>query len=463
VSLLSLENGLDKLSMQIQELNEARSRTLWVPATVSSSFDGELTEAQVTTITSNLSSVDHIQDDGGAPTTAPTAGGTNAFAIGDDANAAGNYSLALGDDSNVTSNYGTAVGEDASVSGVSGVALGANSTSSVDYGIAIGDSSSAGSSATAAIAIGQGAGVTSSGVRGIALGYSSSADDYSIGIGDNASAGTGSIAIGKEAVSTAADYGIAIGSDGTAGATVSGARGVAIGSSGLGTGALASAADTVAIGSGAQATAAYAIAIGGGDGGGVGYPVTQASSAESIGIGVYALPVHVAEFATSSTQHTSTSGGRVVTGYAQSSLASLSAITHDGSATEMKTGDVGNVRGGSTGFITVPSGDTIAFTIRITGYRAGGSSGTGSVGDAAVYVRSGAIKNVSGTTALVGSVNTLGTDQEDTGAAGWSVSVTADDSNDRLAISVTGATDMNVYWAGTIELTHILSATDVAE
>ena len=48
-------------------------------------------------------------------------------------------------------------------------------------------------------------------------------------------------------------------------------------------------------------------------------------------------------------------------------------------------------------------------------------------------------------TALVGAVQTIGTDQ-DTGSPTWTVAITADDTNESLKVEVTGATSETVYW-----------------
>jgi hypothetical protein len=53
------------------------------------------------------------------------------------------------------------------------------------------------------------------------------------------------------------------------------------------------------------------------------------------------------------------------------------------------------------------------------------------------------IKRVVNTTSLVGSVITLGTDE----AAGTSIAITADDTNDSLKVGVTGVTSENWNWS----------------
>jgi hypothetical protein len=71
-----------------------------------------------------------------------------------------------------------------------------------------------------------------------------------------------------------------------------------------------------------------------------------------------------------------------------------------------------------------------------------GNKSDGSV--VARYSRQVTIRRVSSATSLVGSVITLGTDE----AAGTSISVTADDTNEALDIAVTGITSETWNWQG---------------
>jgi hypothetical protein len=59
------------------------------------------------------------------------------------------------------------------------------------------------------------------------------------------------------------------------------------------------------------------------------------------------------------------------------------------------------------------------------------------------------IKNVGGTTSLVGSVETIGTDIEDN--ASTDVTVTADNTNDALDISVTGIAGETWRWLAVVD------------
>ena len=80
-----------------------------------------------------------------------------------------------------------------------------------------------------------------------------------------------------------------------------------------------------------------------------------------------------------------------------------------------------------------------------------GSNSDGTV--AGFYQRSCICKNIAGTTALVGSVQTIGTDIE-AGSIGG-ISITASDENDALLIQVTGKASTNITWTAYIEALEI--------
>jgi hypothetical protein len=92
--------------------------------------------------------------------------------------------------------------------------------------------------------------------------------------------------------------------------------------------------------------------------------------------------------------------------------------------------------------ITISSGFTLFATVNVAGIKSDGSS-------AAHYIRKVAIKNVGGTTSLIGTVSTIGTDVEDN--AGYDVTITADNTNDALDIKVTGATGETIRWTAHIQ------------
>jgi len=100
----------------------------------------------------------------------------------------------------------------------------------------------------------------------------------------------------------------------------------------------------------------------------------------------------------------------------------------------------------TTAQLTIPSGKILHATVHVIGSKSDGSA-------IAIYQRQVAIANVGGTTSLVGSVNTLGSDT----AAGTSLSITADDTNDALDVQVTGIAAETWRWFASvsgIEMTH---------
>ena len=100
--------------------------------------------------------------------------------------------------------------------------------------------------------------------------------------------------------------------------------------------------------------------------------------------------------------------------------------------------------------ITIASGTMFLFTAKIVGVKSDGTS-------RACYVRKGSIINVAGTTTLVGTIETIGTDVEDN--ASTDVAITADDTNDALQINVTGITSETWRWVAVVEGVEIAYGT----
>ena len=97
---------------------------------------------------------------------------------------------------------------------------------------------------------------------------------------------------------------------------------------------------------------------------------------------------------------------------------------------------------GTSARLTIPSGKIMFCNVLISGIKSDGSA-------AACYMRKLAIKNLGGTTSLVGSVETIGTDIEDN--ASTDVAITADNTNDALQIDVTGITGETWRWIAVVE------------
>lgn len=94
---------------------------------------------------------------------------------------------------------------------------------------------------------------------------------------------------------------------------------------------------------------------------------------------------------------------------------------------------------GSSARLTIPSGKILFATAQLVGSKSDGTT-------VATYMRKFAIKNVGGTTTLVGSVETIGTDV----AAGTSFSITADDTNDAVNAAVIGINGETWRWVMTV-------------
>lgn len=108
---------------------------------------------------------------------------------------------------------------------------------------------------------------------------------------------------------------------------------------------------------------------------------------------------------------------------------------------------------GANNRIVISANTTWVFTIQLAARQTGGAAGT--VGDSRFVTLEGCIKrDGANNTSLVGiiSENKIA---EDSGAANWSVSVIADDTNEALDISVIGETNKTIHWVATIKVTEV--------
>lgn len=111
--------------------------------------------------------------------------------------------------------------------------------------------------------------------------------------------------------------------------------------------------------------------------------------------------------------------------------------------TSISSGDgSGTYTSASAVRLTIPSGKIMCLMVSIAGIKSDGSA-------VACYCRKVSIKNVGGTTSLIGSVETIGTDIEDN--ASTDVTITADNTNDALDISVTGIAAETWRWVAVVE------------
>lgn len=128
-------------------------------------------------------------------------------------------------------------------------------------------------------------------------------------------------------------------------------------------------------------------------------------------------------------------------GDGQHSIIQLSASTTNGTP---KVLSIGGGLGG-TAFLVIKAGFTYGFTVTVLGRKTDGSAH-------AYFIRQGVISNEVGTTALIGIVTTVGTDNN---IPVWGLTITADDTNDALAITVTGAASTEIRWVARVDLIQI--------
>jgi hypothetical protein len=96
--------------------------------------------------------------------------------------------------------------------------------------------------------------------------------------------------------------------------------------------------------------------------------------------------------------------------------------------------------------IVVPNNSTWSFEVLVAGRALVGGTSAG-------YHLRGVIKNHAGTTQVVGGVNQMTLGEDD---AAWTAAVIADDANDALVVTVSGATGALVRWVGTVRTTEVV-------
>jgi hypothetical protein len=103
---------------------------------------------------------------------------------------------------------------------------------------------------------------------------------------------------------------------------------------------------------------------------------------------------------------------------------------------------------GSTTYLGIPSGKIIACTINITGTKSDGSA-------VAHYLRQYCVKNVGGTSSEVYAPVTIGTDN----AAGTTIALSANNTDDTLRILVTGVASETWRWVASVDAVEVAYGT----
>jgi hypothetical protein len=193
--------------------------------------------------------------------------------------------------------------------------------------------------------------------------------------------------------------------------------------------AVANAQGSVALGNAASASGTYSVAIGN-------YATTAVDG--SVAIGNYA-------YATNRSCLSISGYGNPGYGQAQTNIQLLYQTTTDATATRLQ---IGNLQAHPYGYIVIPAKRACTVTGLITAY----SDSTDGYKVASWEIKAVIERNASNVTRIVGVpiISLLAADADAiTGA--WAVtSVTADDTNEALAITVTGEAATNIRWQATL-------------
>lgn len=157
-----------------------------------------------------------------------------------------------------------------------------------------------------------------------------------------------------------------------------------------------------------------------------------ATSADyAMGIGLYSAPTRHAQF--------TLSGGRfTATGDAQTSILVARKQTTNDTPTELALN-------GAATYLTITSDTAYLVEISLIGRKT-----TANTNGAYTWV--GVIVNDGGTTSILGSPTVTVVHEDD---AAWNFAVTADNTNDRLAMTVTGVAATTINWVATIRMTEV--------
>ena len=335
--------------------------------------------------------------------TLPSATGTNAVAIGRSAVASGSNAYAIyqgtGSGAGALAFRGTA-------SGSSSMALMYGTTASSVYSCAIGQNSSGGGSQA----------LTGSGAMALGGSRASGTDSFAAAIANNTSsygaAGANSVAIGQTARSAQTN------------AVALGGNSLANGASSFAFGGTASGSYSFAFGGTASGTAAVNL-LGG-----------TASGERSLAVGFRSS-------ATKYGQKAFASGRFAADGDAQGSIFILRSDTTNATAEAMTTN---NSTAAATNQVVAASDTCIMFSGTIVAMQNGAADQGG-------WEIKGLLKNDGGTTTLVNSEVRTFADGN-----GWSIVLSADNTNNALKVQCTGEASHNIRWVANIQTSEVTYA-----
>jgi hypothetical protein len=357
-------------------------------------------------------------NNGDAPSTAT---GTNSIAIGPLGTSTGINSVSIGSSADATGNQAYSFGVNSTASGLRSISWGSSSYTNNTDAVAIGPSAQAQS--VGGLALGHDATVIS-GAQAVAIGDSRAdgADSFAAAIGNNTSSygatGANSIAIGRLSKASGADS-FAIGDNNI----VANTDAFALGNTNNVTGSTG-----IAIGTNHTVSGTLAACIGG--------STSTASQTYAMTFGPYAKAAVQNAFIFGSK-------GWFSAGSAQGGIYILYADTTDATSEVLTTT---NSTAASTNQIVAASDTCIMFSGTIVAMQNGAQDQGG-------WEIKGLLKNDGGTTTLVSSNIQTFADGN-----GWTVALSADNTNNALAITCTGEAAHNIRWVANISTSEVTYA-----
>ena len=335
-------------------------------------------------------------------------GGADLYAANESSPAAqpsatGGNAIAIGDSAVASGEDAFAIGLDAVASGTQSMAFGRGTDATSSSALALGTYAQA---------------VTGSYATAISRAYASGADSFAAAISTNSSSygatGANSVAIGPFAKAT-------------------GTEAIAL------SGGYAQGVKSISIGSSSHATSTYGCAVG--------YDTTAVGSALALGTTANAQ----AAYSTAIHRSKAEQQGKIAfsgiffgaIGDAQGGSFVLVADTTDATATVLTSN---NGTASSTNQIVAASDTCITFDGTITAMQNGAQA-------YASWKIEGLLVNDGGTTSLVNSATTVISN-----ADGWGMALSADNTNNALAITCTGEASHNIRWVANIRTTEVTYA-----
>jgi hypothetical protein len=358
-----------------------------------------------------------------SPAAQPSATGTNAIAIGDSTTSSGTSSVAIGFGADASNTHNIAIGYNSEAStGTYNFAFGSGATANASYyATAIGQTAGGlGSQAGANGSFAAAGGVTATGNNAIAMGssYASGTTSFAAAISNRTSSygatGANSVAIGPFAKAT-------------------GTEAIAL------SGGYAQGVKSISIGSSSHATSTYGCAVG--------YDTTAVGSALALGTTANAQ----AAYSTAIHRSKAEQQGKIAfsgiffgtIGDAQGGSFVLVADTTDATATVLTSN---NGTASSTNQIVAASDTCITFDGTITAMQNGAQA-------YASWRIEGLLVNDGGTTTLANSATTVISN-----SSSWGMALSADNTNNALAITCTGEAAHNIRWVANIRTSEVTYA-----